>query len=95
MAPPLDMEANSNLIEEIKEALRQYVIENPEATLTECVILVMGYGFDQASAGEIITLIGDKFEELYLFRPDFEQIKEDTITAKDIPIDEIDLTEIS
>ena len=88
--PPID----NVLMEEIKEALRQYVIENPEATLTECIILIMGFGLNQASAEETITIIGDQFEEVNPRRLDFDEIKEQTKNASEIPADEIDLTEI-
>jgi len=91
--PPINLK--DPLVTVILTALQQYVVAKPDATQTELVLFIMSFDQPQAIAEEGLALIGDKLEELHGYRLSFEEVKAEAIAANGIPVEEIDLTEIS
>ena len=79
--------------DKLVEDLRAYVVDNPDATLTELTIFIMSFNYSQAEAQQVVGWIGNKFSELYGRPVSFDEIKESSISSLDIPVQEIDFTE--
>ena len=89
----IDPEANAPLVGLVTEALRQFIIANPDATIEQCIGVIMSFGLAQETAEEAITLIGEKFAEIHGVPLSFDEIKVEAVEAAQLlPDDEAALT---
>jgi len=80
---PVDM--SFPMMSYITKGLQDYVVSNPEATIPECIGVVMGFGVSQEIAQEVIGFVAQQFEDLTGNTMTFDEIKEQSIAAASIP----------
>jgi hypothetical protein len=80
------IDVDSPMVSVITVALQEYVIANPDATLQDCMQLIMSYGLTQEDAQEAIGLLGDEFSKINGSAMTFDEVKIMATTAALIPV---------